>query len=279
MIARGGQEAESGLAQALGRGVRRQRARDLNEGSLRADEDLCFLVVLGVFSFRDLGVDLFPRSDPATVNISISLPGATPEEMATQVVLPIEEAVNTISGLDEISSQTSEGTARITCTFVLERDLEGAAQDVREKVSGALRYLPPNIYPPVIQKADPDSAPVLTISVVSDKNIRETTEIADKQIRRVLETVDGVGTVTMGGGRSRAEAQGRLPEYQTHAGQRHGQPNPVVYDNVRIDTGFKADLVIDDKVIVEIKSVDLIPQSTRRSLRRISVWPANGLAC
>ena len=73
--------------------------------------------------------------------------------------------------------------------------------------------------------------------------------------------------------------QGRLPEYQTHAGQRHGQPNPVVYDNVRIDTGFKADLVIDDKVIVEIKSVDLIPQSTRRSLRRISVWPANGLAC
>ncbi len=164
---------------------------------------ISFLVVLGVFSFRDLGVDLFPRSDPATVNISIQLPGATPEEMATQVVLPIEEAVNTISGLDELSAQISEGSARITCTFVLERDLEGAAQDVREKVSGALRFLPPNIYPPVIQKADPDSAPVLTISVVSDKNLRETTEIADKQIRRVLETVDGVGTVTMSGGRPR----------------------------------------------------------------------------
>src|SRR6266571_3917226 len=164
---------------------------------------ISFLVVLGLFSFRDLGVDLFPRSDPATVNINIQLPGATPEEMATQVVLPIEEAVNTISGLDELSAQISEGSARITCTFVLERNLEGAAQDVREKVSGALRYLPPNIYPPVIQKADPDSAPVLTISVVSDKNLRETTEIADKQIRRVLETVDGVGTVTMSGGRPR----------------------------------------------------------------------------
>src|SRR5437588_4178203 len=164
---------------------------------------ISFLVVLGVFSFRDLGVDLFPRSDPATVNINIALPGATPEEMSTQVVLPIEEAVNTISGLDELNSQMQEGTARITCTFVLERDLEGAAQDVREKVSGALRNLPPNILPPVIQKADPDSAPVLTISVVSDKNIRETTEIADKQIRRVLETVDGVGTVTMTGGRAR----------------------------------------------------------------------------
>src|SRR6058998_540112 len=164
---------------------------------------ISFLVVLGVFSFRDLGVDLFPRSDPATVNISISLPGATPEEMATQVVLPIEEAVNTISGLDELSAQMSEGSARITCTFVLERDIEGASQDVREKVSGALRNLPPNIYPPVIQKADPDSAPVLTIAVASDKNIRETTEIADKQIKRVLETVDGVGTVTITGGRSR----------------------------------------------------------------------------
>src|SRR2546425_7442431 len=164
---------------------------------------ISFLVVLGVFSFRDLGVDLFPRSDPATVNINISLPGATPEEMSTQVVLPIEQVVNTISGLDELSSQTSEGSARITCTLVLEGDIEGAAGDVREKVAGALRNLPPNIFPPVIQKADPDSAPVLTVSVVSDKNIRETTEIADKQIKRVLETVDGVGAVTLTGGRSR----------------------------------------------------------------------------
>ena len=164
---------------------------------------ISFLVVLGLFSFRDLGVDLFPKADPATVNITVSLPGATPEEMATQVVLPIEEAVNTISGLDELSSQTSEGSARVTCTFVLERDIEGAAQDVREKVAGALRSLPPNILPPVIQKSDPDADPVLTIAVASDKNIRETTEISDKQIKRVLETVDGVGAVAITGGRSR----------------------------------------------------------------------------
>jgi hydrophobic/amphiphilic exporter-1 (mainly G- bacteria), HAE1 family len=164
---------------------------------------ISFLVVLGVFSFRGLGVDLFPKADPANVTINVSLPGATPEEIATQVILPLEEAVNTISGLDELSSQTSEGSGRITCTFVLERDLEGAAQDVREKVAGALRNLPPNILPPVIQKADPDADPVMTIAVASGKNIRETTEIADKQIKRVLETVDGVGTVTLTGGRSR----------------------------------------------------------------------------
>src|SRR5213594_4062520 len=164
---------------------------------------ISFLVVLGLFSFRDLGVDLFPRSDPATVNINIQLPGATPEEMATQVVLPIEEAVNTISGLDELSAQISEGSARITCTFVLERDIESAAQDVREKVAGALRNLPPNILPPVIQKADPDSDPVISVVVASERSLRETTEIADKEIKRLLETVDGVGDVSLTGGRER----------------------------------------------------------------------------
>lgn len=118
-----------------------------------------FLVVLGVFSFRDLGVDLFPRADPATVNITLRLPGATPEEVTTQVVLPIEEALSTLSGLDELTASTTEGNTRITAKFVLERNIEDAAQDVREKVSGALRQLPPNILPPVIQKADPDADP------------------------------------------------------------------------------------------------------------------------
>ena len=164
---------------------------------------ITFLVVLGVFSFRDLGVDLFPKADPATVTINVRLPGATSEEVTTQVVLPIEEAVSTISGLDELNSQATEGSARITCKFLLEREIESAAQDVREKVAGALRRLPPNILPPIIQKADPDSDPVISLVVAGDKNLRETTEIADKEIKRVLETVDGVGEVSMTGGRDR----------------------------------------------------------------------------
>jgi hydrophobe/amphiphile efflux-1 (HAE1) family protein len=164
---------------------------------------ITFLVVLGVFSFRDLGVDLFPKADPATVTINIRLPGATSEEVTTQVVLPLEEAVSTISGLDELNSQATEGSARITCKFLLEREIESAAQDVREKVAGAIRRLPPNILPPVIQKADPDSDPVISLVVACDKNLRETTEIADKEIKRVLETVDGVGEVSMTGGRDR----------------------------------------------------------------------------
>jgi len=162
-----------------------------------------FLVVLGVFSFRDLGVDLFPKADPATVFVSVRLPGATPEEMVTQIVLPIEEALSTISGIDELRARTVEGTTTVTVQFVLERNIEDAAQDVREKVAGAMRQLPPNVIPPVIQKADPDSEPVMTIAVASDRGLRETTEITDKQIRRILETVDGVGEVSLSGGRER----------------------------------------------------------------------------
>src|SRR5712692_1752097 len=164
---------------------------------------ITFLVVLGIFSFRDLGVDLFPKADPATVTISVRLPGASSEEVTTQVILPLEEAVSTISGLDELNSQATEGSARITCTFLLEREIESAAQDIREKVAGALRHLPPNILPPIIQKADPDSDAVISLVIAGDKSVRETTEIADKQIKRVLETVDGVGEVSMTGGRER----------------------------------------------------------------------------
>lgn len=162
-----------------------------------------FMVVLGVFSFRDLGVDLFPKADPATVFVNLRLPGASPEEMVTQVVLPIEDVVSTISGIDELRVRTLEGQAQFTVQFVLERSVEEAAQDVREKVAGAMRRLPPNTLPPVIQKADPDSEPVMSLAIASDRSLRETTEIADKQIRRVLETVDGVGEVSISGGQER----------------------------------------------------------------------------
>jgi len=165
---------------------------------------ISFLVVLGLFSFRDLGVDLFPRADQPTVTVEVRLPGATPEEVSTQVVQPLEEAISSVSGLDELRARIGESRARITCQFVLDRDIDLAAQDVREKVAGAMRRLPPHVLPPVIQKADPDSAPILILTVAGeDRNLRELTEIADKQVRRVLETVDGVGEVALTGGRQR----------------------------------------------------------------------------
>jgi multidrug efflux pump subunit AcrB len=115
---------------------------------------ISFLVVLGIFSFRDLGVDLFPKADPAVVTVTVPLKGATPEEVNTQIILPLEEAISTISGMDEMTSQASEGIARISCKFNLERNINGAAQDVREKVAAAIHLLPPNIDPPVIVKVE-----------------------------------------------------------------------------------------------------------------------------
>jgi HAE1 family hydrophobic/amphiphilic exporter-1 len=164
---------------------------------------IMFLVVMGVFSFLDLNVDLFPRSDPATVFVRVRLPGASPEEVTSQVVMPLEEAIASVSGIDEMRAMVSEGNASIVVTFVLEKDIGEAAEDVREKVSGAMRQLPPNVLPPTVAKADPDSDPVITLAVSGDRSQRELTEIADKNIRRALETVDGVGGVTIAGGRKR----------------------------------------------------------------------------
>src|SRR6266498_2609094 len=90
------------------------------------------LVVLGIFSFRDLGVDLFPRADPATVNVSVQLPGASPDEMASAVIEPFEEALSSISGIDEMSSmRISEGKGQITVKFVLERDINEDRKSTR----------------------------------------------------------------------------------------------------------------------------------------------------
>ncbi|MCL4523080.1 MAG: efflux RND transporter permease subunit, partial [Acidobacteria bacterium] len=167
---------------------------------------IAFLVTLGIFSYRELGVDLFPRADPANVNVSVNLPGASPPEMVTSVVLPLEDAISTISGIEEMNVYAFEGSARINITFVLERDIDDAAQDVREKVSGALNRLPPAILPPVIRKSDPDSDPIITLLVAgrsSATNRRELTEIADKIVRRAIQTVDGVGEVSLSGGQER----------------------------------------------------------------------------
>ncbi|HET6929486.1 MAG TPA: efflux RND transporter permease subunit, partial [Candidatus Acidoferrum sp.] len=164
---------------------------------------ICFLVTLGVFSYRGLAVDLFPKADPATVNVEVRLPGATPEEVVTGVVLPLEDAISSVSGIDEISVWSFEGFAEITCTFVLERDIEGAAQDIREKVAGAIDRLPRDTLPPIITKQDPQSDPIMTLLVSGPMSRRELTEIADKQVRRSIQTVDGVGSVELNGGQGR----------------------------------------------------------------------------
>jgi HAE1 family hydrophobic/amphiphilic exporter-1 len=161
------------------------------------------LVVVGWFSYERLGLDLLPKIDRPSVSITTRLDGASPEEMETQVTKPVEEVVNTINGLEELSSSTSEGYSRVRATFALERDSDVVAQDVRDKISTILSKFPKDTDPPIVEKFDPDSAPILAIVVSARRDQREITESADKRIKQPLETVSGVGSITFVGDRKR----------------------------------------------------------------------------
>src|SRR5258705_10620284 len=162
------------------------------------------LVVLGLFSFRDLGVGFYPGAVPRTGNVPLSWPGASPDEMSSSVIEPMEQAISGVSGIDEISARISEGKANVTVRFVLERDLSEAVNDVREKVAGAIKSVPPELLPPVITKVDPDADPVMSLMVSSGTmSLRTLTELADKQVSRAIQTVNGVGQVTIAGSRAR----------------------------------------------------------------------------
>src|SRR5512135_876899 len=161
------------------------------------------LVVMGWFSYRELGLDLMPKTDYPTVMVNASLPGGSAEEVETSITKPIESAVNTINGIDELRCSSSQGSARCTITFVLEREIEAATQDVRDKVGGVQRQFPRDTEPPVINKMDPDASPILTLIVSGKRTQKELSLIADRQIKQVLETVQDVGEVSFFGNRHR----------------------------------------------------------------------------
>ncbi len=161
------------------------------------------LVVLGVASYRELGVDLFPKVDLPTITVTTRLEGASPEEIENQITKRIEEVVNTISGIDELRSTTIEGQSQVYATFVLDKDINIAANEVREKVSAIVSQLPPGTDAPAIEKFDPDASPVMAIAVSGRRTAREITEIADKRIKRQLETVRDVGAISLVGDRKR----------------------------------------------------------------------------
>src|SRR5688500_18605265 len=162
------------------------------------------LVVVGAASYFRLGVDRFPSVDVPTVSIRTGLPGASPEEVESLVSQPIEDAVNTVDGIDELRSISSQGQSFVIATFKLERDIESAAQDIRDRVTALGRRLPEDATPPIVSKFDNDSTPVMTIALSADRSIRELTELGDKIARPQLERVGGVGEVRVVGGLQRA---------------------------------------------------------------------------
>jgi HAE1 family hydrophobic/amphiphilic exporter-1 len=161
------------------------------------------LVVLGAFSYFELGLDLMPKTDAPVVTVNVNLPGASAEEVETQITKRVEEAVNTISGIDELRATSDQGNSRVSITFLLERDIESATQDVRDKIATFVGQFPRDTPPPQIQKIDPDSAPILTFAMYGPRAPKELTEIAEKRIKQDLETLAGVGSVSLNGERKR----------------------------------------------------------------------------
>ena len=145
------------------------------------------LVVVGAFAFGQLGIDRLPQVDFPTVTVTTRLPGAAPEQAESEVTDKVEEAVNTISGIDQLNSNSAEGISQVIVTFHLEKNADVAAQEVRDRINRILPQLPRTILQPTIEKQDPDAAPILTIAVTAKKPIRDVTEHTDKVLRRRLE--------------------------------------------------------------------------------------------
>jgi HAE1 family hydrophobic/amphiphilic exporter-1 len=161
------------------------------------------LVVVGAFSFLSLGVDLFPKIDFPTITITVRNPGASPQEIETEVTEKIEEAVNSVSGIDELRSTSVEGVAQVFVQFILEKDVNVAAQEVENKVQTVIPNLPETAEQPTVQKLDTDAAPVLRISISAPTNLRDVTETAKKKVKERIEAVSGVGQITIIGGQER----------------------------------------------------------------------------
>src|SRR5215470_10404805 len=161
------------------------------------------ILVVGATGYFTLGVDRFPKVDLPTAIVTTRVPGGSPKEIETEVSKKIEEAVNTISGIDELRSVSTEGLSLVYVTFVLEKNGDVGAQEVRDKVNTIVNQLPVGTDVPIVQKLDPDATPVANVAVNADRPIRDVTEVADKIVRPRLENVAGVGEVTIIGGRMR----------------------------------------------------------------------------
>src|SRR5689334_22595756 len=162
------------------------------------------LVVVGAVGYKSLGVDKFPKVDFPMVMIVTPYPGASPSAVETDISQRIEEAVNTVNGLDTLTSFSTEGVSLVLAQFALEIDPKDAANDVSEHIATVLRDLPPGTRPEV-RRADPDAAPVIVLSVRGKPNTstRDLTRFAEKQVKQRIERLAGVGQIVILGGQQR----------------------------------------------------------------------------
>ena len=164
---------------------------------------VCALVVFGVIGFLRLGVSLYPDVDFPMVTVTTVWENARPEEVDNEITDELEDAISSVSGIKHITSQSMQGRSRITVEFELTKDLDVAAQEVRDKVSARLRRLPNNADVPVIDKLDINARPIMWLSMTGPYAIEQLTKIADEQVRPLFQKIEGVGGVHVGGGREK----------------------------------------------------------------------------
>jgi multidrug efflux pump len=158
------------------------------------------ILLFGGIGISLLGVREYPSVDPPVINVSTSYVGANADVILAQITEPLEEQINGIQGIKSLTSTSADGRSNITVEFEVGADLEAAANDVRDKVSGAQRSLPPDADPPVVSKADADSQPIVGVNVKSDqRDLLELTEIADNIFKERLQTIPGVSRVQIWG--------------------------------------------------------------------------------
>ncbi len=163
------------------------------------------ILIMGGIGYTFLGVRDYPSVDPAIVTVSTSFPGANSDVMETQITEPLESAINSVQGIRSISSSSSDGSSRITVEFKLEVDMETAVNDVRDKVSGAMRQLPQDVDPPVVQKADADAQPIFAVTLRSDsRSIIDVSQYAEINFKERLQTISGVSAVSVWGSKKLA---------------------------------------------------------------------------
>lgn len=158
------------------------------------------IILFGLVGFNFLGVREYPSVDPPIITVSTSYAGANSDVIETQITEPLEESINGIEGIKTLSSVSREGRSTIRVEFGLDTDLEAAANDVRDKVSRAVRNLPPDADPPIVSKADADSSPIIALRIFSKKrNLLEMSEIADNTFKENFQTIEGVSEVRVWG--------------------------------------------------------------------------------
>lgn len=160
-------------------------------------------VLFGYIGYQKIGVDRFPMIEFPVLSITTSLEGANPEIIDSSITNIIETAVNTITGIESIKSQSSPGVSVVTITFELDKDIEVAFNEVQSKVSQLTRRLPEEIVPPVVRKVETNASPVMWLGLTGDRTIQQLNLYANNILKKKLETIDGVGEVRLGGRRDR----------------------------------------------------------------------------